>query len=385
MKKTIFSAVLVTFLVSLPCLAADLPKATQALLSKAHLDGSVLTGLDAELTVPKDWLNGVKGEPPVKILGSWDPRQFTELSGPFHERYPAIKIDYSRATTNDRSIKTLIAYKDGRYIADIIASASNTWIDFRDAGGLVDLRVLPNFQNLPPENRNADGYWIGHNVSYRCISYNVNRVQKDQLPKTWDDLIANPYWRNGMIAIPDEPSIWLSMLWDAKGESWTTDFIRKLFAVVKPQLRKEGINAGIGLTAVGETPAFIGASQHRVKQYADKGAPVSWHCPEPVPVGISQLMMLKGSPAPNGAKVFLNWLLSREGQLAQYATDGSAPAHKDMEKDPHFQPYPEQIIGKTLAVRDEDKIQTDFPKLMAVYQPLWQSAGGPTSQAKDGD
>jgi ABC-type Fe3+ transport system substrate-binding protein len=97
-------------------------------------------------------------------------------------------------------------------------------------------------------------------------------------------------------------------------------------------------------------------------------------------------MMLMGSPAPNGAKIFLNWFLSREGQLVQYATDGSIPAHKDMEKDPRFLPYPEQIVGKTIAVRDEGKIKTDFPKLMAVYRPLWTSAGGPASSgAKDGE
>ena len=387
MKKIWFGTVLVvTLAMAIPLRAADFPKTTQEMLKKAHLDASVLSGLDAELTMPKEWLDGAQKEPPVKILASWDPRQFGALSAPFRERYPDIKINYSRGSTNDRSIKTLIAFRGGRYIADIISSASNTWIDFKNAGGLTDLRILPNFKLLPPENRDGEGFWIGQKVSYRCIAYNVNLVKNADLPKTWDDLIANPAWRNGMIAMPDEPSIWLSMLWDANGEAWTTDFIKKLFAVVKPQLRKEGINAGIGLTAVGETPAFIGASEYRTKQYADKGAPVGWHCPEPVPVGVSQLMMLKGSPSPNGARVFLNWFLSKEGQFAQNAVDGSIPVHKDLETDPHFMPYPEEVIGKRIAVRNEDKIRTEFPQLMAVYQPLWANAGGPSSQGdKDGE
>lgn len=352
------------------------------MLSKAKLDPSVLAGLDAELNVPKEWLEAAKKEVPVKILASWDPHQFQDIAAPFRERYPDVKINYTRGSLNDRGIKTLVAYQGGRYVADIIASASNTWINFKEADGLADLRVLPNFKLLAPENRDPTGNWIGQKIAYRCIGYNTNLIKKADLPKSWDDIITNPVWRNGKLAIVDEPSIWLTMLWDSKGPAWTTDFMTKLFKVVKPQLRKEGTSALVGLTAAGETPAFIGAADYRVKQYAGKGAPVSWHCPEPVPVAVSQLMLLKGSPAPKGSLVFLNWFLSKEGQVAQYVRDYSIPVHKDLERDPRFVPYPDEVIGKQLAVRDEEKLRTEFPKLMAVYEPLWTGAGGAPSKKK---
>ena len=359
-----------------PVSAADLPKATQDLLTKAKLDASILKGLDEELKMPQAWFDGAKKEPAAKILAAWDPAQFRTMSAAFHERYPDVKINYTRGSLNDRGIRSLIAYQGGRYVADVISSASNTWIDFKASDGLADLRVLPNFQLLPPENRDPDGNWIGQKITYRCMAYNTNKFKKSDLPKTWNDIITNPIWRNGNIAIPDIPSIWLSMLWDAKGEAWTTDFMTKLFKVVKPQLRKEGTSAVVALTAAGETPAFIGAADYRVKEQRAKGAPVDWHCPEPVPVGVSQLMMLKGSPAPNGSFIFLNWFLSKEGQIAQYVGDYSIPVHKDLEQDPHFLPFPDEIIGKKLAWRDEEKIRIDFPKLMAVYGPLWTGAGG---------
>lgn len=359
-----------------PSFAADLPKATQEILSKTKLDPSILKGLDDELKMPQAWLDGAKKEPAAKILAAWDPAQFRTMAAAFRERYPDVKINYTRGSLNDRGIKSLIAYQGGRYVADVISSASNTWIDFKAADGLADLRGLPNFQLLPPENRDPDGNWIGQKITYRCMAYNTNKFKKTDLPKTWDDIITNPIWRNGNIAIPDIPSIWLSMLWDAKGEAWTTNFMTRLFKEVKPQLRKEGTSAVVALTAAGETPAFIGAADYRVKEQRAKGAPVDWHCPEPVPVGVSQLMMLKGSPAPNGSFIFLNWFLSKEGQLAQYVGDYSIPVHKDLEQDPHFLPFPDEIIGKNLAWRDEEKIRVDFPKLMAVYGPLWTGAGG---------
>ena len=372
----LLSTLVATSLMMASAVAADLPKATQEMLKKANLEVSVLSGLDAELNSPRAWFDAAKKESPTKILASWDPKQFREMSAPFRERYPDVKVNYTRGSLNDRGIKTLIAFQGGRYVADVIASASNTWIDFKAMDGLTDLRVLPNYKLLPKENRDAEGMWIGQKIAYRCMAYNTNKIKKADLPKTWDDLLTNPVWRNGNLAIPDIPSIWLTMLWDANGEAWTTNFMIKLFTVVKPQLRKEGTNAVVGLTAAGETPAFIGAADYRVKEHELKGAPVSWHCPEPVPVGVSQLMMLKGSPAPNGSLIFLNWFLSKEGQLAQYVGDNSIPVHKDMESDPRFLPYPDEVIGKKLAIRDEEKIRLEFPKLMAVYGPLWTGAGG---------
>ena len=372
----LLSTLVATSLMMASAVAADLPKATQEMLKKANLEVSVLSGLDAELNSPRAWFDAAKKESPTKILASWDPKQFREMSAPFRERYPDVKVNYTRGSLNDRGIKTLIAFQGGRYVADVIASASNTWIDFKAMDGLTDLRVLPNYKLLPKEIRDAEGMWIGQKIAYRCMAYNTNKIKKADLPKTWDDLLTNPVWRNGNLAIPDIPSIWLTMLWDANGEAWTTNFMIKLFTVVKPQLRKEGTNAVVGLTAAGETPAFIGAADYRVKEHELKGAPVSWHCPEPVPVGVSQLMMLKGSPAPNGSLIFLNWFLSKEGQLAQYVGDNSIPVHKDMESDPRFLPYPDEVIGKKLAIRDEEKIRLEFPKLMAVYGPLWTGAGG---------
>jgi iron(III) transport system substrate-binding protein len=381
--KTWGAALLASALLMPAAVAADLPKATQDLLVKAKLDASILKGLDDELKMPQAWFDGAKKEPAAKILAAWDPQQFRTMAAPFHERYPNVQINYNRGSLNDRGIKSLIAYQGGRYVADVISSASNTWIDFKAADGLADLRVLPNYQLLPPENRDPDGNWIGQKITYRCMAYNTNKIKKSDLPKTWDDLLTNPVWRNGNLAIPDIPSIWLTMLWDAKGEEWTTNFMTKLFKDVKPQLRKEGTSAVVALTAAGETPAFIGAADYRVKEQKAKGAPVDWHCPEPVPVGVSQLMMLKGSPAPNGSYIFLSWFLSKEGQLAQYVGDYSIPVHKDLEQDPHFLPFPDEILGKKLAWRDEEKIKASFPKLMAVYGPLWAGAGGAPLKANE--
>lgn len=357
-------------------MAADLPKSTIKALEKIKFSTDILAGIDEELAMPQEWIDGAKKEGELKIMGSWDPRQFREMSAPFRERYPFVKLGYNRGGRVERSFKVLIALKQGRYLAHIITSPGGEWVDFKDDGELMDLSILPNFKNLPEENRERTGLWIGEKMAFRCMAYNTSLIKESDLPKTWDDLVTNPVWRNGNLAMTDRPNLWLSMLWLHNGPDWTIGFMEKMFRDVKPQLRKEGSSASVGLTVAGETPAVIGAAEYRVKEYALKGAPVSWHCPEPVPVAISQLIMLKRTPARHSGLMFLNWFLSKEGQIAQYSGDFSTPVHKDFYNDPRFYPYPDKVIGKPHAFRDEEKLRTEYPKLVAAYTPLWQGAGG---------
>ena len=45
---------------ALPSLAAELPKATQTMLTKMKFDVSILAGLDQELVMPPAWIAGAK-------------------------------------------------------------------------------------------------------------------------------------------------------------------------------------------------------------------------------------------------------------------------------------------------------------------------------------
>ena len=371
------------FAAPLPAASAELPKATQQILAKTGLDAGVLAGLDVELAMPAGWIDAARGEGELRIVASWDPRQFREMTAPFHERWPFVKLAYSRGSVFDRGVKVLAAYSQGRSIADIIASSSGTWQDFAEAGALVDLRILPNFARTADENKEPNGLWVGQKVAYRCMAYNTQKFRRADLPRAWDDLLTNPVWRNGAIGIPDLPQLWLSQLWDAKGAAWTTDFITRFFTLLKPQLRKEGTSAMVGLTAAGELPAMIGAADYRVKEMAARGAPVAWHCPAPVPVAVSQLLMLKGGPAPYSGYMFLDWFLSREGQVAQFLADASIPVHRDLTQDRRFMPYPEEVIGKPATARDEAGMRSEFPKLLAIYDPLWKAAGGPEGKREE--
>ena len=362
----------------IPAMAADdLPDATKKILAKLKLKPDIMAGIDKELKVPALWRSKAKAEDAVKILASWDPAQFKALSAPFRDRFPEVKISYVRGGRYDRGVKPLMALKSGRFLSDVIVSPGGDWVRYKQINALEDLRVLPNYKLLSKDMREPEGNWVGQKVAHRCMAYNTKKVKKSEMPKTWDDLVTNPRWRGGKLGVPNRPNLWLSMLWLSKGPQWMEGYLKKLFGTVKPQLRKEGANAMIALTVAGEFDATVAAAAYRLKQYQDKGAPIAFHCPTPVPVAISLLMVLKNNPHKYSSLIFTNWFLSKEGQIAQFAANNAIPVREDLARRKEFMPYPEEIIGKPVAIRDEGVLRTEYPKLVALYDPLWKAAGGP--------
>jgi len=356
-------------------LAAPLPKSTEEMLKKLKLDASVLSNIDKELEVPKAWLDGARKEGKLRIYHTVDPPQAEVMFRPFKERFPFISIEYSRASHEDRAIRTLVAFKNKRIVTDILTGLGGSFFLYKEVGALEDLRAIPNLKNNPEGTRDHDGLWVGMHLRYWCMAYNTRALKREDLPKKWDDLLTNPKFRGGNLALGNRPQLWALSLWKANGEKWAKEFLTRLFTEVKPQLRREGMNANLELLAAGEFNLTIPAAEYRTYQKTLDGAPISYHCPEPVPAAVSEMGILKGAPNINAARVFVNWFLSMEGQIAQYVSDYAPPVHKNLQRK-ELVPFADQIVGKKDAFRDpviELEIQ---PKLLAVWDDLWLHSGG---------
>jgi iron(III) transport system substrate-binding protein len=355
--------------------APALPKATLEDLKKLKLEPSILSDIDRELKVPQAWLDGSKKEGKLRIFSTFDPPQAEHIFRPFKERHPYIAIEYNRASHEDRAIRTLVAYKNNKSVTDILTGLGGSFFMYREINAMEDLRNIPNLKNNPKGTVDPEGFWVGMHMRYWCMAYNTKQVSKADVPKKWEDLLSNPKWRNGNLALGNRPQLWALQLWDAKGEQWIKDYLTKLFNEVKPQLRREGMNAMLELLAAGEFFASVPSAEYRTYQKVLDGAPVSYTCPEPVPGAVSEMAILKGSPNINSARLFINWFLSKEGQIAQYVADYAPPVHKDLQRK-EFVPFADQIIGKPLAFRDPESELKIQPKLLEFWDELWLRGGG---------
>jgi ABC-type Fe3+ transport system substrate-binding protein len=352
--------------------AAETPKVTLKAITDLGLQPSILDGLDAELDVPQAWVEGAKQEKEVIVTGTWEAREFRDMTAAFRERYPYVNLRYERASTSGRGMQVLVALGEGRVTADVMTAIADAIFYFIDMKALADLRELPGFKNISPDYVADDGTWLSHKLSFRCMAYNTDKVKKEDLPKTWDDLVKNPRWGGGNLALTNNPSSWLLGLWGDFGEKWGADFTRALFEKLQPQRRKEGLTALTGLTVAGEFHASLPSPEWVVKRYSVKGAPIGYHCPEPVPITVSQIAMLNKAPHKNAARLFINWMVSREGQILQYTTTFAVPVHKALQL-PQFVPFADTIVGKRANVRDDALLVSDTNKKMG---ELWDSYWG---------
>jgi iron(III) transport system substrate-binding protein len=356
--------------------SAPFPKSTEEMLKKLKLDPKILSDIDQELDVPQAWVEGAKREGKLRVFSTLDPPQAEVLFRPFKERYPFIKnLEYSRASHEDRAVRTLVAYRNKRIVTDILTGLGGSFFMYKDLNALEDMRSLPNWKNNPKDTSDPEGLWVGMHMRYWCMAYNTRALKKEDMPKKWDDLLTNPKFRGGNVGLGNRPQLWALGLWKANGEKWITDFLTRLFSEVKPQLRREGMNAMLELLAAGEFNATIPSAEYRTFQKVLDGAPVSYHCPEPVPVAVSEMGILKGAPNINGARIFVNWFLSKEGQISQYLSDYAPPVHKGLQRK-EFVPFAEEILTKKGVFRDP-QIELDIqPKLLTMWDELWLRGGG---------
>ncbi|MBI4330096.1 MAG: extracellular solute-binding protein [Chloroflexi bacterium] len=167
---------------------------------------------------------------------------------------------------------------------------------------------------------------------------NTDMVKPGEL-KSWNDLL-DPKWK-GKIVIMDPTiggagSSTLAMLAYAI-KDW--DFVR---ALVKQELNPQRNNRlAAEWVARGRYPILIGPSKGDVFPFMQAGAPIEYFTPSEGTYssvgGGGTIAQLKGSPHPNAAKIFINFLLSKEGQTLQTRTTGFQSMRVDVPTD-HLDP-----------------------------------------------
>ena len=110
------------------------------------------------------------------------------------------------------------------------------------------------------------------------------------------------------------------------------EFVKKLYIDQKPAISRSSREIADWL-ARGTYPISLDGSQGRVKRMQDDGFPVMniYHLPglkSTVTAGQGVVALMNKAPHPNAARVFLNWLASKEG-LEVYARAFNHPVTRN--------------------------------------------------------
>jgi iron(III) transport system substrate-binding protein len=250
-----------------------------------------------------------------------------EFDSGFRAAFPEIQLELSVARGGTNINKVVEEHSAGVRDIDVHIGGTVSIVTGLLAQNLLE-PVAPMM--MLSEVRDAKNWWGGHLWVDRAQKYvysftayitetawyNSTLVKPEEIA-TYDDLL-NPKWK-GKIAILDPrtagsgESTW-AFLWKVKGEQFLTRLAAQDM-VVGRNLRQLA-----EMVARGKCALSIGLSYYTYVPFVKSGLPV-----KPIgaikegfyaSTGSGNLVVIKDSAHPNAARVFVNWLLSREGQTA---------------------------------------------------------------------
>jgi len=275
----------------------------------------------------------------------------------FREKYPEVNLTVLRQPGEKIRTRILTEMRAGKFFWDVV-SFNHLDIDALAQEGLLAAYASPETRSgFPGGAVDPQGRWAAIYVRQYVIGYNTRSVPRLQAPKSWEDLLQ-PVWKE-KFAMDESDVEWYAAMLDYLGREKGGAFMRSL-ARQKPQFRR-GHSLLAKLLVAGDFPlALVHATEMDEARRA--GAPVDWvRTLDPVITSPSQVAVSAKAPHPNAARLFVDLLLSAEGQ-ALIRDRGRVPARNDLARGPAQVPLKLHYVNPRLA-READRHENEFREI----------------------
>jgi ABC-type Fe3+ transport system substrate-binding protein len=252
---------------------------------------------------------GAKKEGTLTLYSSAPVEVMTAAAGAFTKKY-GVKVDLWRAGSEQILQRVTIEARGGRFAADVMETAGPD-IEAAAREKLLQEVDTPATAELMPGARVAGCPWIVSRLSVFTIAYNTNLVRRDEAPKSYADL-ADPKWK-GKLGIEADDNNWLMAVAGALGEDRAAALFRGIVAKNGMSVRK-GHSLMANFVVSGEVPVAITAYSDEVDKLRKSGAPIGYVFADPVIAMPTAIAVMQRAPHPHAAVLFLDFLLSEEGQ-----------------------------------------------------------------------
>jgi iron(III) transport system substrate-binding protein len=286
--------------------------------------------------VPQSLEDAAKQEGKVVVYGSMQFETMDVVAKAFTQRY-GVEVEYWRGSSGKVLDRTLTEFRSGRSAFDVVLTNHGPMLLLKQQGVFAKY-LSPQNANFPANRKDPDNVLSPiYRIGIVGILYNTKLVKPEEAPKSLEDFL-NPKWR-GKWVIPDPSQDfttgqWLRNLEKVYGADWFP-LVRKL-AETRPIL-VESFTPSTRKIISGEALAGISYVRH-VYTHGKKGAPLDYvRLPKMLAEGQNAAISVK-APHRNAAKLFENFLISREGmeleaKEGEFVTaKGIYPPIKDAEK-----------------------------------------------------
>jgi iron(III) transport system substrate-binding protein len=274
----------------------------------------------------------------------------------FQKKYPEIEVDFSGMRGAEVAPKLLAELNAKHYLTDIAVAGTTTALaSLVPANAVVPLQpylVGPEAKDVSKwrdrkhhfsDSTEKYNLYFGARVQVAFVyntELNPPATMKSKI-KTWQDLL-NPEWK-GKIAILDPrqagAGLDLSTYWYTnEKQGLGKEFIRKLFTTQEIFVSREEQQI-LDFVARGRHAIAIGPSGTLTFQLISRGLPLALFGSGALPgegfvtASNGTITVVRNAPHQNAIKVYIDYLLSQEGQINWSKASGLASLRTDVPKD----------------------------------------------------
>ena len=228
------------------------------------------------------------------------------LIKPFEAKY-GIKVTVWRAGTDKILQRTLAEASAGRHEVDVVHFGAPE-MEALSREKILQPVASPSYRHLQPGSVPAHREWAATLLSVWVQAYNTNLIKKEDLPKTYADLL-DPKWK-GKLGIESKNQDWFASVIEIMGG------MDKGMAYFRDLVARNGISPRTGHTLLtnmvvsGEVPMALTVYNYMPEGAKKKGAPIDWFALEPAVARSNAIGVARRAPRPAAALLFHEYMLS---------------------------------------------------------------------------
>ena len=283
-------------------------------------------------------------------------RRYDEIVEAFNKAYPGIKVITVTGRGSELGTRIISEQRAGKYLVDLYIGGPYTvdsmLLPAKSLDPISEMLVLPEVMDGP--------HWLTGKVRYSDperkyniaflansgggqISYNAKLVKTGDF-KSWHDLM-DPKWNGKIVTLdPTQTFIGGTTQFMYFSPALGPDFFKAFYS--KPDLTYASNNRQMtDWLAAGKYAVCIGCLH--VESAIKQGLPLGifdtaiWREGASYLAGSGTISLIKNAPHPNATKLFVNWFLSREGQIVLQNTDDRGTHHNSSRVD-----IPKDIVSE---------------------------------------
>lgn len=293
------------------------------------------TVAQAEAPAPYDatpqLVSAAQKEGKVVWYSATDVQVAEKLARAFEAKYPGIKVQVERSGAERIFQRINQEYGSRIYNADVVETSDEVhFLYFRKMGWLQPAVPADVAKFWPKDERDPDGNFAAYRAHLSVIAYNTRLVKKEDAPKAHADLL-DPKWMGKLVKAHPGYSGTIMTGTQALSQALGWKYFEQLGKqkVMQVQSSTEPPKK----LAQGERAVMADGNEYNIFLLRESGVPVEpVYATEGTPLVVGNAALMKNAPNPNAARLFYQFMFTREAQQLNSDVGGLRSFHPEVKE-----------------------------------------------------